>query len=296
MMRRDSTEHDVPPGATDARRDSAPWASRSSATATGGPNLARNVAERPELELVGAVRARRDRARRAFSQRYPGVPGAARPRRACSPTTRSKRSLVATPPQTHYALVKRALEAGKHVLVEKPLATTSARRARARRARRAPTASCSCPGHTFVYSPAVNTVRDLIRDGVRRRGLLRHVVAHEPRQVPARRRGLRPGAARPVDPPVLARRAGRAGRRDGAQRLPGRRPGDRVPDADLRRRAPPRTSRSPGSRRARCARWSSSAASGWCSHDDTAVRRARPRLRPRAWTSSQRRRTSASTS
>ena len=34
--------------------------------------------------------------------------------------------IVATPPATHHALVKRALEAGKHVLVEKPLATTTA--------------------------------------------------------------------------------------------------------------------------------------------------------------------------
>jgi len=32
--------------------------------------------------------------------------------------------LIATPPETHYPLAKRALEHGKHVLVEKPLATT----------------------------------------------------------------------------------------------------------------------------------------------------------------------------
>ena len=39
-----------------------------------GPNLARNVIERPELELAGAVRARRRSAAAAFSQKVPGVP------------------------------------------------------------------------------------------------------------------------------------------------------------------------------------------------------------------------------
>ena len=34
--------------------------------------------------------------------------------------------VIATPPQTHYPIAKAALEAGKHVLVEKPLATSLA--------------------------------------------------------------------------------------------------------------------------------------------------------------------------
>jgi predicted dehydrogenase len=69
--------------------------------------------------------------------------------------------IVATPPRTHHAIASAALEAGKHVLVEKPLATTSAdaldlidiagRRGRT-----------LMPGHTFVYSPPVNKVKELI--------------------------------------------------------------------------------------------------------------------------------------
>ncbi len=73
--------------------------------------------------------------------------------------------VIATPPQTHYALAKRALQAGKHVLVEKPLAT------RLDDAYELAELAASndvvlMPGHTFIYSPAVNTVRELIRGGV----------------------------------------------------------------------------------------------------------------------------------
>jgi predicted dehydrogenase len=73
--------------------------------------------------------------------------------------------VIATPPQTHHALAKRALEAGKHVLVEKPLAT------RLEDAHELAEIAASVdrvlmPGHTFIYSPAVNTVRELLHDGV----------------------------------------------------------------------------------------------------------------------------------
>ena len=128
-----------------------------------GPNLARNVAESPDMHLQALCE--RDPVRgTAFAQRFPGVavreeldhvledPGV-------------DAVLVATPPATHHALVKRALEAGKHVLVEKPLATTSAD------AEDLITIAdrqdlVLMPGHTFVYSPAVNTVRSLITEGV----------------------------------------------------------------------------------------------------------------------------------
>ena len=72
--------------------------------------------------------------------------------------------VIATPSPTHHALAKRALEAGKHVLVEKPLAM---RVDDARELARIAAANdrVLMPGHTFIYSPAVNAVRDLIREG-----------------------------------------------------------------------------------------------------------------------------------
>jgi predicted dehydrogenase len=73
--------------------------------------------------------------------------------------------MIATPVLTHYSLAKEALEAGKSVFVEKPLSSSSAealeliRLAEERQ-------SVLMVGHTFLYSPAVNRVREYIRSGV----------------------------------------------------------------------------------------------------------------------------------
>jgi predicted dehydrogenase len=71
---------------------------------------------------------------------------------------------VVTPVSTHYDLTMRALEAGKHVFVEKPLAS-SATEARdlIRTARERDLVLM--PGHTFLYSPPVVTIEKLIRSG-----------------------------------------------------------------------------------------------------------------------------------
>ena len=50
--------------------------------------------------------------------------------------------VIATPVPTHYALAKQALEAGKHVLVEKPPAMKGAEMDELVRARRASATSC----------------------------------------------------------------------------------------------------------------------------------------------------------
>ena len=51
--------------------------------------------------------------------------GSPRGSSACSATRTSTRSIIATPVHTHYELAAQALEAGKHVFVEKPLAPSS---------------------------------------------------------------------------------------------------------------------------------------------------------------------------
>ncbi len=125
-----------------------------------GPNLVRNVVERPEFRLMGLCEL--DEARiDDFRRRHPGV-WIERDLDIALADPRVEVVAIATPPHTHFALVSRALEAGKHVLVEKPLARTSVEAAKLV-AIAEDRGLTLMPGHTFLYSPAVNKVRDLIR-------------------------------------------------------------------------------------------------------------------------------------
>ncbi|HTZ87396.1 MAG TPA: Gfo/Idh/MocA family oxidoreductase, partial [Solirubrobacteraceae bacterium] len=117
----------------------------------------------PELSL--AALCDRDSAQHElFRQRHPDVPAVTELAELLADDS-IEAVVIATPPKTHYELARMALEAGKHVLVEKPLAThlVQAQRLAELAAARD---RLLMPGHTFIYSPAVNAVRDLIRDGV----------------------------------------------------------------------------------------------------------------------------------
>jgi predicted dehydrogenase len=72
--------------------------------------------------------------------------------------------VIATPVRTHYHLAKKALQHGKHVLVEKPLTANVAEAEElaelAQKQQR-----ILMVGHTFEYSPAVNELRKLVQSG-----------------------------------------------------------------------------------------------------------------------------------
>jgi predicted dehydrogenase len=68
---------------------------------------------------------------------------------------------IATPVSTHFDLAGEALAAGKHVFVEKPLAASS-REVLELIELADERGLVLMPGHTFVYSPPVNTVRSLV--------------------------------------------------------------------------------------------------------------------------------------
>lgn len=71
--------------------------------------------------------------------------------------------IIATPPSSHAQLGLQAIAAGKHVLVEKPLAT-SASQARALIQAAESAGVVLMSGHTFEHNGAVQTLRDLVRN------------------------------------------------------------------------------------------------------------------------------------
>ena len=127
-----------------------------------GPNVVRNLVERPEFEFAALCELSEERAA-DFRRRFPGIPVEPDYDTLLADPDIEAVS-IATRPHTHYALVKKALEAGKHVLVEKPLATTSAD-AEELVLLAEERGLTLMPGHTFLYSPPVVKIRELIEEG-----------------------------------------------------------------------------------------------------------------------------------
>jgi predicted dehydrogenase len=127
-----------------------------------GPNLVRNLHEISSGEAVALCDLREEQLE-TVKRRYP----------ALRTTTRFSDLLddpeidavaIATPVSTHATFASAALEAGKHVFVEKPLAASSAE-AEELISIATREGLVLMPGHTFLYSPPVNMVRDLIAAG-----------------------------------------------------------------------------------------------------------------------------------
>jgi len=124
-----------------------------------GPNLARNLNELAGAELR-LLCDPREAARERAQLRYPGLVTTAELDDVLSDDDVDA-VVVATPVSTHYGIAKAALLAGKHVFVEKPLAA-SAREALELGMLAEAQGLVLMPGHTFLYSPPVNMIRNLI--------------------------------------------------------------------------------------------------------------------------------------
>jgi len=127
-----------------------------------GPNVVRNFAEVTGAQVWAISDMSQERLALAHA-RYPSVT-----------TTTDCHALIAdpaidavviiTPVSTHYPLALEALRAGKHVLVTKPLATSSEEAAElieeADRRRR-----ILLVDHTFIYTGAVRRIKELVDSG-----------------------------------------------------------------------------------------------------------------------------------
>jgi protoporphyrinogen oxidase/predicted dehydrogenase len=127
-----------------------------------GPNLVRNFAESPTYELAYACDARTEMLE-TIARRYPEVKcttGYGDLLRADDLDAIA----IATPVSTHHALAMAALEAGKHTFVEKPLAASTEQVVELISLAESK-GLVLMPGHTFLYSPSVTTIKSIIDSG-----------------------------------------------------------------------------------------------------------------------------------
>jgi predicted dehydrogenase len=127
-----------------------------------GPNLARNFHALANAHLVAVADAdarRLDEAVRLYNARtctdYREL--------LADPTLDAV--AISTPARTHFEIARAALESNKHVLVEKPLAMTSAE-ARELISFAEKNKRVLMSGHTFEYNPVVWKIRELVESRV----------------------------------------------------------------------------------------------------------------------------------
>jgi len=127
-----------------------------------GPNLVRNLHEVEDAEVAWICDLDTN-ALEVIGRRYPAVKRTTSFDEVLADETVDAIA-IATPVTTHAPLATAALEAGKHVFVEKPLAASSAEGS-ALLELADERGLTLMPGHTFLYSPAVNMVAEMIRSG-----------------------------------------------------------------------------------------------------------------------------------
>jgi predicted dehydrogenase len=127
-----------------------------------GPNLVRNFASSPHYRLIWLCDIDKSRAIQVLGP-YSTV-GATDDLDVVLADERVDAIAVATPAGTHLDLALAAMQAGKHVLIEKPLAATYADGLRLVEEADRAGLVLMCD-HTFCYTPAVRKIRELVHSG-----------------------------------------------------------------------------------------------------------------------------------
>jgi predicted dehydrogenase len=125
-----------------------------------GKNILRNLDDLAHLRWIcDAAEGRRNE----FRRRYPGARVTASFEEMLDDGA-LEAIVIATPVPTHYALAKQALEAGKHVFVEKPPAMRGAEMAELVELAEAHDLVLM-PGHLLLYHPGVLKLKELVDTG-----------------------------------------------------------------------------------------------------------------------------------
>ncbi|KAA0977544.1 Gfo/Idh/MocA family oxidoreductase [Paeniglutamicibacter gangotriensis] len=127
-----------------------------------GPNLARNFAMSTDWELVAICDMDTERA--GALARKTGEPAVVSSVEELLQEHEIDAVAIATPARTHHAIAMQAIAAGKHVVVEKPLADNSIHGMEMVEAARA-AGTVLMADHTYCYTPAVLKIRDLLAAG-----------------------------------------------------------------------------------------------------------------------------------
>jgi predicted dehydrogenase len=127
-----------------------------------GPNLVRNLMETEGADVVSCADLRPDR-RALMQRRYPTVK-VTENADSIIDDPKVDAVVIATPVSTHHALAKRALDQGKHVLIEKPMTRTIAEGEELIRLAES-NGLALMVDHTFIYTGAVRRMKELLETG-----------------------------------------------------------------------------------------------------------------------------------
>ena len=127
-----------------------------------GPNILRNLAKNDQFDVVAVSDLSAERGEYVKSN-YPGVDFFLDPASIFT-NENIDAVVIATPVHTHFDLAMKALKAGKHILVEKPMATNSDEINQIISISKEKNLTAMV-GHTFIFNKAVRYVKAIIDDG-----------------------------------------------------------------------------------------------------------------------------------